>query len=182
MDWNLVYTHGGPQDAQMEALRRVYYHLKNDGYLYIGIENRFGFQYLLGGKDHNGLPFVSLLPRFMANLLSKRFAGEPYTTYQYSIYGYKKALQEVGFSEIKFYAPLPQYRTPLFYIPLDNVNVLNYFFKNIFPLFNMVSPEVKRHYAFQYKVAKIGVKIALIFKLTWLAKFIAPGFSIIAKK
>jgi len=176
------YAHGTPHDAQMEALRCVYYHLKNNGYLYIGIENRFGFQYLLGGKDHNGLPFVSILPRFMANLISKRFAGEPYTTYQYSIYGYKKMLQKVGFSEIKFYAPLPQYRTPLFYIPLENVNILNYFFKNIFPLFDMVSPEVKKYYTFPYKVAKIGVKIALLFKLTGLAKFFVPGFSIIAKK
>jgi hypothetical protein len=46
----------------------------------------------------------------------------------------------------------------------------------------MVSPEVKKHYSFQFSVAKIGVKIALIFQLTWLAKYFAPGFSIIAKK
>lgn len=176
------YINAKPRDAQITALKKICSLLKKGGYLYIGIENRFGYQYLVGAKDHNGLPFVSILPRLLANFVSKLFTGEAYTTYQYSIYGYKKILWEAGFSEIQFFSPLPQYRTPLFYLPLSSNKALNYFFEYIFPLFDMVSPEVKKDYALQYKIAKIGVRLVLLLKITGLAKFFVPGFSILAKK
>jgi SAM-dependent methyltransferase len=176
------YSDLKPRDAQLKALRMINKLLRRGGCLYIGIENRFGYNYLMGGRDHNRLRFVSLLPRFLSNIISKKFAGEPYTTYQYSMYGYKRMLREAGFSEMQFYAPLPQYRSPIYYIPLDNVNSMEYFLKYMFGKFEMTSPDARKYYAVQYKVAKVGVKIALLLRLTGLARFIVPGFSIIARK
>ena len=167
---------------QLNALKEIHDLLKNRGILYIGIENRFGYNYLLGGPDHNGLRFVSLMPRFLANFISKKITGESYINYQYSIWGYRKLLKEVGFQKIDFYAPLPQYRLPFFYLPLNNTNALNYFFNNLFYLFETTSPETKKSYGCQYQIAKISRRIIPSAVLAFLIKFINPGFCIIAKK
>ncbi len=142
-----------------EIVRYLYCLLKEGGRIYFSVDNRLAFQHLFR--------------------LVKANATLPIHT----IYGYRHILQEEGFSEIRFYAPLPHYDgIPLFYLPLESSEALNYFFQNIFPLFEMVSPEVKKQYGFQYKLAKIGVRLTLIFRLTNLAKFLVPGFSIIATK
>jgi SAM-dependent methyltransferase len=171
-----------PRVAQNKMLQNVYTLLKPGGHIYLGIENRFGYNYLMGRKDHNGLPFVSILPRRLANLVSKSFVGEYYTTYQYSLRGYKNLLSEVGFSNIQFYAPLPQYRSPRYYLPLDNLNAQKYFFSNLFDLFELTPPESRKEFQMEYSVAKIGVKVGTLLRLLKLMKYIVPGFSIIAQK
>ena len=182
LEWLAWKKNGNPQKIQLDFLKRISRLIKKGGHLYIGIENRFGFNYILGGRDHNRLRFVSLMPRSIASFLSKKITGEPYTTYQYSIFGYKKLLMEAGFSKVEFFLPLPQYRAPFYYIPFNNTNAFNYFLDTIFPLLETASPETKKAYGFQYKTAKAGAKIVSFLKLTSLARFIAPGFSIIAKK
>jgi SAM-dependent methyltransferase len=171
-----------PHQAQRMALKNIYNLLKDGGSLYIGIENRFGYNYLMGLPDHNGLPFVSLMPRRLADFFSKVFKGEQYRTYQYSIRGYEKLLKEVGFSEIEFYAPLPQYREPNFFLPLKNINAVDYFLRELFSSFELRTPARKKDFHREYQVAKIGSRLGLMFKLTYLIKYIVPGFSIIAKK
>jgi SAM-dependent methyltransferase len=96
---------------------------------------------------------------------------------------YRQLLQAEGFTEIQMYAPLPHYKgVPLFYVPLDDAGALAFFFHDLFPLFERVSPEVKRVYARYYLLAKVGVWIALQLRLTWLAKFFVPGYHIFARK
>jgi len=102
-----------PREVQLEFLKELKRVLKPSGCLYIGIENRFGLQSLLGSKDHSGLPFTSLLPRKLADLTVKLYgkAGEyrqwgsspkwkDYRTYTYSLWGYHKILKEAGFGQI----------------------------------------------------------------------------------
>jgi len=140
-------------------VRRVYNLLSEEGVVSFSIGNRLAFQYLLRRTEKND------------------------RSHFHNIFGYKHILQEEGFSDIQFYAPLPDYDgIPLFYVPVENNKAMAYFFHNIFPLFEMVSPEVKRLYAFDYKIAKIAVRLALSSRLTSLAKFFVPGFIIIAKK
>jgi hypothetical protein len=140
-------------------VRRVYNLLSEEGVVSFSIGNRLAFQYLLRRTEKND------------------------RSHFHNIFGYKHILQEEGFSDIQFYAPLPDYDgIPLFYVPVENNRAMAYFFHNIFPLFEMVSPEVKRLYAFDYKIAKIAVRLALSSRLTSLAKFFVPGFIIIAKK
>jgi hypothetical protein len=64
---------------------------------------------------------------------------------------------------------------------MEHHNVLDYFFYNIFPLFEVVSQETKRVYGMQYTVAKIGVRLAKILRLTAMTKLFFPGFSVIAR-
>lgn len=142
-----------------DLVQRVYGLLKEGGTAYLSVGNRLSYRHL-----------------FQRHKIS---ASPPLHT----IYGYRRMLRSEGFSDCHFYAPLPDHDgIPLFYLPLQNTEALNYFFENIFPLFEMVSPEVKKQYGFQYKLAKIGVRVALLFRLTTLAKFLVPGFGIIATK
>src|SRR2546425_3335490 len=117
-----------PREVQLSFLREVKRVLSNKGCLYVGIENRFGLPLLLGGRDHSGLPYTSLLPRWLANFVVKKFghAGgvygdksetvkekRGYHTYTYTIYGYKKLFAQAGFG-LKSYWVFPSYNQPYF--------------------------------------------------------------------
>jgi len=136
-------------------LNQVFRVLKNKGHLFLFAENLFNYQSLL-----------------------KFSLSSDY----HSLCGYKKILKRNGFSEIEVYTLLPNDKTPLFYLPLENTQIMNYFFRNTFSLFNMASPETKRKFALQYKLAKIGAKLIPTFHLNGLAKTFSPNFGIIAKK
>ena len=153
---------GATQSIQLrDVVRSVNGLLREGGVAYFSLGNRWGFQQLLRRNKNTSSPTLPL----------------------HTIFGYRHILQVEGFSEIQFYAPLPHYDgVPLFYVPLEDTQAMSFFFRNIFPLFEAVSPEVKRAYAFEYVVAKMGVRLALLFRLTGLAKVFVPGFSIIAKK
>ena len=100
-----------------------------------------------------------------------------------SLLGYRKLLRAGGFTDLDVYAPLPSHTgVPLFSLPLNSGPARRHFFSHIFPLFEMVSPEVKRQYGLQYPIARLGVKLALRFRLTAMVKYFVPGYSIIATK
>lgn len=120
-----------PEKVQGDFLQKMYKLLRDGGEILIGIENRFGFQYFLGWKDHNGIWGTNLLPRKLANFYSKLRLGEEYRTYTHSINSYKKLLKDVGFESVEFFAALRSYRYPRYIIPLKNNN-LKIFFQNIF--------------------------------------------------
>lgn len=143
---------GKIKKLQKELLENLYLLLKKGGYLYLEVENRFSYQ----------------------NLFS--------ASYRCSFFGYKNLLLKTGFSKINIYSPLPNFKLPLFYLPLDNPSALDHFFKNISSLFDVVSPEAKREFSFQYKLAKICLKLFPNFLLIKFAKLFTPNFGIIAKK
>lgn len=119
-----------PRDSQLNFLLKIQTLMKPGGYLVVGIENRFGFQFFLGALDHSGLPFTSLLPRKATNLLMRLhtpgfYRATPgkraeYRTYTYTKPGYQKLLSEAGFSEIEFHCPIPGYNNPSVVIPLKD--------------------------------------------------------------
>jgi SAM-dependent methyltransferase len=123
-----------PRDAQLSFLYEVKRVLSDNGCLYVGIENRFGLQFLLGAKDHSGLPFTSIMPRSIANIFVRNF-GElggiygdrtlkkkekrGYYTYTYSIWGYNSLFSEAGFRFRPYWA-IPSYNDPYFSGKLDD--------------------------------------------------------------
>jgi SAM-dependent methyltransferase len=121
-----------PQDAQKRFLKEAMRILRKGGYLYIGIENRFAANYLLGGgKDHNGLRFTSWMPRFLANFYTRLRTGKKYQTYTYSKLGYEKILKQAGFKNIDFYLTLPGYNFPKYIIPYECLSGLRFITTNV---------------------------------------------------
>jgi SAM-dependent methyltransferase len=171
-----------PRAAQLKALRNLQVLLRPGGHLYVGIENRLGYDYLMGRPDHNGLPFVGLLPRRLADWISKRRAGCPFRTYQYSMWGYRKLLREAGFGHIQFHGDLPQYRHPHFYIPLEGSRAFEYFLGHLWESFKKGTPERAREYRRAYRLANAGLHVARHLCVAGMTRYVVPGFSIIAQR
>jgi ubiquinone/menaquinone biosynthesis C-methylase UbiE len=123
-----------PVAAQEQFLRRVRELLKPGGCLYIGIESRFGIANWLGRTDHSGLPFTSLMPRWLADLVVRlrsrtwRSTRNPqrYRTYTYTWRGYQKLLRRCGFDYIKIYVPIPGYNRPQYLFSLNAPHVARF--------------------------------------------------------
>jgi SAM-dependent methyltransferase len=122
-----------PRELQKRFLRQMWRLLRPGGSLYIGIENRLGYNNFLGAKDHSGLPFTGLLPRRLADVTVRRLRqvgvgaryrtdnGQTgYRTYTYSLKGYRTLFHEAGFSHVQAYAALPSYNDPRFLLPLSS--------------------------------------------------------------
>ena len=133
------YTELSPYEAQESFLIEVNDILKPGGMLYLGIENRFSKEMLLGLPDpHTGIPYTSVAPRWIANLLvyllfnmtiKNRYYRSvkqhyKYKTYTYSYYGYKKLLKECGFSDITINIVYPSYNRPYCIVPAENYNAI----------------------------------------------------------
>ncbi|PKM92574.1 MAG: hypothetical protein CVU80_02640 [Elusimicrobia bacterium HGW-Elusimicrobia-4] len=162
--FDIVVLGGGQwkakQAIQVRGVIRLINNLLNErGSAYFSLGNLWAFQQVLRQKTNStGLSL-------------------------HTIFGYRRMLHASGFSQLSIFAPLPNHKgIPLFYIPFEEKQAWDYFFRFIFPLFEMASPEVKRSYGFEYAVAKAGVRLALQFKLVGVAKFFVPGFVIIARK
>nr|MDQ2933239.1 methyltransferase domain-containing protein [bacterium] len=104
-------TDKSPRDLQLEFLKQLRSLLKDDGILYIGIENRM-FPGWLGRDPHSKLKGTTIMPRFLANMYAKRKGQKDYRTYIYSSIGYIKLLRQSGFPLTKFYYPYTTYREP----------------------------------------------------------------------
>ena len=120
-----------PREVQLGFLRGVHRVLRPGGLILVGIENRFGLQFLLGGRDHSGLAYTSLVPRWMASAIL-RFRGNyfrgrenrvrrSYRTYTYTQRGYGKLLSDGGFRSADFFWPDPGYNQPYSVIPLRHM-------------------------------------------------------------
>lgn len=140
-------------------VRKLYNLLKEGGSLFLEVENRLAFNSLIGKK--RTAPSMSI----------------------HTLNGYRKALKVEGFSDIHFFAALPYHEArPLFLAPIDSNNVMDFFYREAFPLFEMVSPETKRIYGSQYRLAKAVVRISMRLNITGVLKLFFSGFSIIAKR
>lgn len=123
---------GDPEEAQRAMLRRLSLTLKEDGLLYIGIENRFGLAAWRGAPDHSGLRFTSLPPRVIARLMVRAAArvrarkaqvGEytvqqDYRTYTHSAHHWRRILNDCGYSSVRIWGA-NDYNYAQFAFPVD---------------------------------------------------------------
>ena len=112
LEWVPDGTDGDPREVQRRYLTEVARILKPNGTLYIAIENRIAFRYVLRREDHVGLYWSSFLPRRVSNVYSRWARGRDYRTYTYGKSGYRKLLKASGFPDARFFCPLPDYRYP----------------------------------------------------------------------
>jgi SAM-dependent methyltransferase len=152
LEWVAEGQAGDPGELQRSALSKVFQLLKPGGYLYLGIENRFTPGYFVGHPDpHCGLPFVTVLPRRLADWYAKRKGLSGYRNHLYSSRGYRKLLENTGFSSVEAYLALPSYNHPRFFVPLD-AQAHAYYSRN----FNSV--HTRRFHAFLHEMMlRIGV-------------------------
>lgn len=104
-------------ELQLNALQALHALLKPGGFLYIGIENRYAYGAILGTPPHNELPFVGLLPRSLANLVTRIVRKCPHRTHIHGWRGYSRLLGSAGFPSPTFYLPRPSYRDLDWIIP-----------------------------------------------------------------
>jgi ubiquinone/menaquinone biosynthesis C-methylase UbiE/aminoglycoside phosphotransferase (APT) family kinase protein/uncharacterized protein YbaR (Trm112 family) len=121
-----------PRRVQEEVLREIKRVLKKEGYLHLAIENRVGFHYFAGAPDeHVNLRYVPLLPRFLANFITRRKLNSEYRTYTYTPNGYRSLLKGGGFACAEFYGAFPDYHRPAQIIPED---FIKYWKRVVLPL------------------------------------------------
>lgn len=160
-----------PTDAQKMFLLEIYRILKKGGVLYIGIENRFSKEAIMGREDpHTGIRFNSVVPRWIADYMVKlRFRAlkknryfrlkeqvKKYRNYTYSYLGYKHMLASAGFSKVFIDIPVPNYNRPYNIFSSDNRILkenVQYFTKNAFlkMLYN-IFPSIIKYMAHSYAI------------------------------
>jgi SAM-dependent methyltransferase len=121
-----------PGTAQVRLLSRLRETLRPGGWMYIGIENRFGWQQLAGAVDHSGLRYTSLLPRFLARQVCQRSGryrsafNVSYRTYTYSYLGYRRLFRRAGLRIAgTWFAPI-SYNLPTTLVPLQRAAIQHY--------------------------------------------------------
>src|SRR3989344_9047582 len=158
-----------PREAQIACLKICRQLLKAQGYLYIGIENRWAASYLRG-RDHSGLRFTSYMPRWLADWYSRLRGKGSYATYTYSRRGYDRLLSDAGFAtdKIEYYLPYPGYNHPRIVIPYGRLSILRYVITSMLPAPN-----------FRRRLIQCLARYALFLKLYRLFFF---SYNIIARK
>ena len=102
-----------PLQAQLKLLGEIKRLLRKGGRLVVGIENRYGYKYLRGKRDHSGVRFSSVMPKSLANSYMKARYGREYRTYIYSESGYRNLfLNQTGFKSMETFVTAPNYRYP----------------------------------------------------------------------
>lgn len=93
--------------------------LKPDGKLLIAIENKYGIKYWCGNaEDHTGMPFDGINQYTIGNRGAKTFSKNELN----------ELITKSGFSQSKFYYPMPDYKFPNYIFTddyLPKVNQLN---------------------------------------------------------
>lgn len=126
LEWAaMAELQGDPTTVQVRFMERLRRLLKPGGMIYLAIENRIGWNELRGAADHSGLPYTSLMPRFLARWVCARSGryrsafNVGYRTYTYSYFGYRRLFRRAGL-EIKqtFICPAG-YNQPVRMIPLQ---------------------------------------------------------------
>jgi ubiquinone/menaquinone biosynthesis C-methylase UbiE len=164
--WQQVSTNSEHNHAKI--LQSIWEVLVPGGCLYLGIENRCSYKYLLGGRvPPSNLRFISLLPRSLANRYSQTLRKVDYQETTYSLKGISNLLHQAGFSKIETYYPIPSYPRFRFLADLSSQAATDFMISRL-----RVHSGFKRSFYYFSRIASaLGI-------LPWLA----PGFSLIAYK
>lgn len=161
-------TSRNPQKVQETTLQYLHTLLKDNGFIYIGIENRWWPMYFYNIRDpHSKRLFTATLPRFISNFLMKLYGHkEGYRTYIYSLFGYKKLFKKAGFRIDKCFLPLVSYREPTHMIDSDNKLEIDLAFEK--SLWNLYHKKV--------------FNLLKVFKFLGFFKYVTHSFGFLIKK
>lgn len=128
-----VESHLNPRDLQQSFLKDLRRIVKKDGFLYVGIENRWYPLYFYNIPDpHSKVMYTGVVWRWLANIIMRKKGSKiGYRNYIYGLRGYKKLLKESGWYLKKVYVPWPSYREVDVIFDVNSKKAKNYFFKDI---------------------------------------------------
>jgi SAM-dependent methyltransferase len=118
---------GSPRDVQLAFLETLRSRLRPGGRIGIAIENRFHFEYFRGASPHGELPYVAVMPRPLADAVTRRRQGASYRTWIYGARGYARLLRDAGFVRPQIFAALPSYHRPELFVPLERTDAIRPF-------------------------------------------------------
>lgn len=157
-----------PEKKQCEFLKKIYRGLKNQGILYLAIENRYDLFYFLSQPDpHCNVRFITFMPRIIQNLISNFCLGRPYVNWIYSPKQLEILLKDIGFKDIEIKYAFPDYRFPEYVL---SENGLKYY-----------QPFKYRSTKNILKKAVVYVTEEVIYKRLKLSVF-SPALIVIARK
>jgi len=114
---------GNPGEMQMAFLKNVHRGLTSGGRLMLAIENRYDYKMFFGVRDpHAGTLFTSIVPKWLANIMSKIIRKREYRPWIYSFNELDKLLKDAGFKSVKLHACWPDYRMPNYINPYGEKN------------------------------------------------------------
>jgi SAM-dependent methyltransferase len=158
-----------PRSLQLKVLRNLHRLLHPGGYLCLGMENRYSARQLLGAPEpHSKVRFGSVLPRKLANLVSRVQCGRPFKNYTYSYAGLNKLIREAGFVERELFLPLPSHDHVSAYIPERDRKAVQQWLRRDFRISRMLDHV--------YRAGALAVN-----SLGWM-KYFAPEFGVIAQR
>lgn len=165
-----------PDKNQLEFLREITRVLKKNGIVYIGIENRLFYKYLLR-DPHQNMLFVNLFPRWLARIYAEVIYRKKFYTYIYSLFGYRRLMKKVNLSS-KFFIPISNYQYPAAIVSCTNKAIFSFVKKKEFPL--GISQEFKEQVKPVFSKKNI-LKFRLLTAIGIL-KYVVPSYSIVCKK
>jgi SAM-dependent methyltransferase len=123
-----------PGLIQEEVLKYLRTLLKDDGFIYIGIENRWWPMYFYNIKDpHTKKMWTAIFPRFVSNVLMRLYGEKSgYRNYIYSLFGYRKLFNNAGFLVKDLFLPIKSYREPKYMLKVNDREGINNLAKNNF--------------------------------------------------
>ena len=86
--------------------------LRPGGTILVNTKNRFGWHYLLGGKDNFGIPFGPALPTPLTDFLLRILNKGRYRIVNYNYGGYRRLFERAGFRNLQLHGPYPGYQSP----------------------------------------------------------------------
>jgi len=118
LEWVPKFRPGEPRKVQLEFLRRVHAALRPGGKCYVGIENRLGLKYLMGGRDdHTSQRNVSVFDAVLATTKHRALTGEELRSFTYTHAEYIALFNEAGFKQIETHVAFPDYKVPQLILP-----------------------------------------------------------------
>ena len=118
-----------PEELGQQLLAKIFRLLKPGGYLYVGIEARYGWDAWLGARDHSGLAFTSIMPRWLADRYCRvrtvPFYGSEtptkgYRTYTYTPSQYEAMFRRAGFQTVEVFGCFDGYNRQVAIYSLQN--------------------------------------------------------------
>ena len=115
---------GEPRETHIKVLRQIKRLLRPGGLFYLGIENRYYLKFLLGHRDHYEMRFSNVLPRKLSKFISKNILKNEVRNHIYSYNEYVELLGDAGFKDPVFFTGLPNYKTPEYLVPIENIEAV----------------------------------------------------------